>query len=183
MIENIINRVSHKSLTDPKPTKEEMEKIYQAALRAPDHALMKPTSFIEISGKGLDKLSSIFKKYILENGTKDEKNKIEKYANAPFRAPMIIILVSEVKFHPKVPELEQFLSTAAAAQNILLAIDSLGYSGIWRTGIMALDEKLNTYFKLKSNQKILGYIYIGTATGKKKNRLKLKTDEFVTRWS
>jgi nitroreductase len=182
MIERIINRVSHKNLNDPIPSKKEMEEIYQAALRAPDHALLKPTKFIEISGKGLDKLSNIFKNYVLENGTESEKRKIEKYANAPFRAPMVIVLITEIKFHPKVPEMEQFLSTAAAAQNILLAIDSLGYGAIWRTGIFALNEKLNKYFNLKSNQKILGYLYVGTIVGEKKDIPVLNPNEFVTRW-
>lgn len=182
MIEKIINRVSHKNLIEPIPTKKEMEKIYQAALRAPDHASLKPTKFIEVSGNGLNKLSNIFKKYVLENGTENEKKKIEKYANAPFRAPLVIILVSEVKFHPKVPEMEQYLSTAAASQNILLAIDSLGYGAIWRTGIFALNEKLNKYFNLKSNQKILGYIYVGTVDGEKKDIPVLDHNEFLTRW-
>lgn len=182
MIEKIINRVSHKNLIEPIPTKKEMEKIYQAALRAPDHASLKPTKFIEVSGNGLDKLSNIFKKYVIENGTENEKKKIEKYANAPFRAPLVIILVSEVKFHPKVPEMEQYLSTAAASQNILLAIDSLGYGAIWRTGIFALNEKLNKYFNLKSNQKILGYIYVGTVDGEKKDIPVLDHNEFLTRW-
>lgn len=182
MIEKIINRVSHKNLIEPIPTKKEMEKIYQAALRAPDHASLKPTKFIEVSGNGLDKLSNIFKKYVIENGTENEKKKIGKYANAPFRAPLVIILVSEVKFHPKVPEMEQYLSTAAASQNILLAIDSLGYGAIWRTGIFALNEKLNKYFNLKSNQKILGYIYVGTVDGEKKDIPVLDHNEFLTRW-
>ena len=182
MIEKIINRVSHKNLSDPVPSKEEMGKIYQAALRAPDHALLKPTKFIEVSGKGLDKLSNIFKKYVLENGTESEKRRIEKYASAPYRAPMVIVLVTDIKFHPKVPEMEQFLSTAAAAQNILLAIDSLGYGGIWRTGILALNDKLNKYFKLKSNQKILGYIYLGTPVGEKKDIPRMDANDFVSRW-
>ena len=55
---------------------------------------------------------------------------ITKYKNAPFRAPMIIILVSTFKDHPKVPGIEQKLSTAASAQNILLSLSALGYSAI-----------------------------------------------------
>lgn len=61
MIEKIIKRVSHKNLSNPIPSKEEMSKIYQAALRAPDHASLKPSKFIEVSGKGLDKLPPTMK--------------------------------------------------------------------------------------------------------------------------
>ena len=40
---------------------------------------------------------------------------------------MIVILVSSIKEHPKVPALEQMFSTAAAGQNILLALNALGF--------------------------------------------------------
>ena len=183
MIEKIINRISHKNLGKPIPSESQMEKVYTAALRAPDHASLKPTKFIEVTGKGLDKLSTIFKKYVLESGTEIEKSKLDKYVNAPFRAPMIIILINENKFHPKVPEVEQMLSTGAAAQNILLSLDSLGYGAIWRTGIFALNDKLNKYFNLNSNQKILGYIYVGTIIGAKKNKRYVNPDDFVTKWA
>lgn len=183
MIEKIINRISHKNLGKPIPSESQMEKVYTAALRAPDHASLKPTKFIEVTGKGLDKLSTIFKKYVLESGTEIEKSKLDKYVNAPFRAPMIIILINENKFHPKVPEVEQMLSTGAAAQNILLSLDSLGYGAIWRTGIFALNDKLNKYFNLNSNQKILGYIYVGTIIGAKKDKRYVNPDDFVTKWA
>ena len=182
MIEKIINRTSHKNLDEPIPSERQMAKVYKAALRAPDHASLKPTKFIEVTGKGLDKLSKIFEKYVLESGTEIEKGKIDKYINAPYRAPMIIILVTEKKFHPKVPEIEQMLSSGAAAQNILLALDSLGYGAIWRTGIFALNDKLNKYFNLNSNQKIIGYIYVGTVIGGKKEKTSIDISKFVSRW-
>ena len=66
---------------------------------------------------------------------------------------MIVILISEIKTHPKVPEIEQMLSTAAAAENILLALNALNYAGMWRTGVFALNEKISKYLELKENQK------------------------------
>ena len=95
---------------------------------------------------------------------------------------MIIILISEVKTHPKVPEIEQLLSTAAAAENILLALNALNYAGMWRTGVFALNEKISEYLKLKENQKVIGYLYVGTASGKQKKIPEMETSEFVTQW-
>ena len=40
-----------------------------------------------------------------------------EYRNAPFRAPLIVILVSSKKDHPKVPEMEQIIINAAKDQN------------------------------------------------------------------
>ena len=62
-IENIITRNSNSKLIGPCPTKKEMELVYKSALRAPDHANLKPSQFIEVTGSGLKKLSKIFIDY------------------------------------------------------------------------------------------------------------------------
>ena len=47
-LKNILNRNSPRELSKPHPSKEEMEIIYQAALRAPDHAWQRPSRFIQV---------------------------------------------------------------------------------------------------------------------------------------
>ena len=51
-LNNILNRNSHRKLTEPVPSQDEMDLVFQAALRAPDHAWLRPSSFIEIQGEG-----------------------------------------------------------------------------------------------------------------------------------
>ena len=46
-IKNILNRRSSKKLVPPYPSEDEMRIVYKAALRAPDHAWLRPSSFIE----------------------------------------------------------------------------------------------------------------------------------------
>ena len=178
-LDNILNRVSARTLTKPHPTKDEMNKVFRGALRAPDHAWLRPSSFIQVTGDGIDKLSKIFEEYAKTvPGIKDEI--ITKYKNAPYRAPMIIILVNSIKDHPKVPEIEQKLSTAASAQNILLSLNALGYSAIWRTGKLAFNPFVASKLNLEANQEILGYIYVGTADGTNKKIPELNVEDFVS---
>ena len=178
-IKNITNRVSARELAKPYPTSEEMAIVYKGALRAPDHAWLRPSSFIEVKNNGLDKLSKIFHDYALS--LSDISNVvIEKYKNAPYRAPMIIILVNTYKEHPKVPSIEQKLSTATAAQNIILALNAMKYSSIWRTGKLAFNENIQKALGLKNNQEILGYLYVGTEVGKTKKIPSLDIDDFVS---
>ena len=66
-LKNILNRNSPRELSKPYPSKAEMETIYQAALRAPDHAWQRPSRFIQVTGKGLEKLSSIFVDFAKDN--------------------------------------------------------------------------------------------------------------------
>ena len=177
-LNNILNRVSARELSIPHPTKDEMDLVYKAALRAPDHAWLRPSSFIEVSGDGLKKLSSIFFKFGESINASDEIK--EKYKNAPYRAPMIVILINSYKEHPKVPAIEQKLSTATAAQNIMLALNAMEYSCIWRTGKMAFNKVIQKELGLENNQEILGYLYIGTEVGKKKEIPNLDIDNFVS---
>ena len=177
-LDNILNRVSARTLKEPHPTQDEMVKVFKGALRAPDHAWLRPSSFIQVTEDGIDKLSEIFEEYAKTiPDIKDEI--IAKYKNAPYRAPMIIILVNSIKNHPKVPEIEQKLSTAASAQNILLSLNALGYSAIWRTGKLAFNPFIASRLNLEANQEILGYIYIGTADGTNKKIPELDIEDFV----
>jgi nitroreductase len=178
-IDNILNRVSARTLKAPYPSEDEMSKIYKGALRAPDHAWLRPSSFIQVTGDGIKKLSKIFEEYAKTiPEIKDEI--VTKYKDAPFRAPMIIILVNTIKNHPKVPNIEQKLSTAASAQNILLSLNALGYSGIWRTGKLAFNPFIASKLNLTEKQEILGYLYVGTADGTNKKIPELDIDDFVS---
>ena len=181
-IKNLLTRNSVSKLTNPYPSTDEMNLVYKAALRAPDHAWLRPSKFIEVTGKGLDKLSKIFTDYIKD--TNDDLNDliIQKYTNAPYRAPMIIVLITNIKEHPKVPAIEQMLSTASAAQNILLALNALNYGAIWRTGKVSLNDDISKYFNLDKNSKILGYIYVGTPSIEPKKIPDISIDDFVTKW-
>ena len=178
-LDNILNRVSARTLKEPHPTQDEMVKVFKGALRAPDYAWLRPSSFIQVTEGGIDKLSEIFEEYAKTiPGIKDEI--IAKYKNAPYRAPMIIILVNSIKNHPKVPEIEQKLSTAASAQNILLSLNALGYSAIWRTGKLAFNPFIASRLNLEANQEILGYIYVGTADGTNKKIPELDVEDFIS---
>ena len=62
-LNNILTRVSARELSSPYPSKDEMELVYKAALRAPDHAWLRPSTFIEVKDEALDRLSKIFDKF------------------------------------------------------------------------------------------------------------------------
>jgi len=177
---NILTRNSPRELTTPIPSKDEMHEIYEAALRAPDHAWLRPSRFIEFTGKGLDRLSKIFTEFAeqIEDVTPMQ---MEKYKSAPYRAPMIIVLVTKIAEHPKVPAIEQMLSTAAAGQNLLLALHAKNYAGMWRTGKLAFNKKIIESLDLSAEHEIIGYLYVGTPTGTTKTIPELEIEKFVTR--
>ena len=54
---------------------------------------------------------------------------LEKLEKSPTRAVMVIVLIADIKEHPKYLKLSRCFPFGAAAQNILLSISSLGYGG------------------------------------------------------
>ena len=64
---------------------------------------------------------------------------LAKQKDKPLRSPLIVVVVASLIVSPKIPEIEQMLSAGAAAHNILLASNALGFGSIWLTGANAYD--------------------------------------------
>ena len=153
-------RKASPKLVEPAPKDDELTLIYQAALRAPDHAMLRPWRFLVVKGEARKKLGELFVE-AMQPETEEQKNKLLK---APLRAPMIIIAVSTITEHPKVPAVEQISSTAAAVQNMSLAAHALGYASIWRTGAVAFSDKVKRGLDLSTSDEIVGLLYLGSST-------------------
>ena len=182
-LKTLLNRVSMPKLSTPAPSKEQMNIAYQAAFRAPDHAWLRPWRFIESSGAGRDKLGEAFVRSAKRKGINDEE-KLSKYKLLPLRAPIIITLITQVTEKPNVPTIEQIQSTAAASQNILLALYDMGYGAYWRSGpfTSATNDYISEELSLSKESLVLGYLYVGTPTGEAKKIPELNSKEFVTYW-
>lgn len=169
-------------LAEPGPDAGELNEIIQAALRAPDHAGLKPWRFLLISGAGRNALGQLFVDATLKLQPQTTDDKQASIAAKPLRAPLIIAVIARVQAHPKVPGVEQILSAGCAAQNILLAAESFGYGAIWRTGEMAFNRDVMQGLGLASHEQLLGFIYIGTRAAAPKTLPKLDPQDFSAHW-
>ncbi|WP_261815531.1 NAD(P)H nitroreductase [Vibrio gallicus] len=157
----LLNRRSIAKLSGPAPSGLALENIIKAGLRAPDHGGLTPWRFVISEGRGLVKLADI-----LVNAAQQadaEKAVVDKLSTAPFRAPMVITVIAKTKVHPKVPEFEQHLSAGCAVQAMQMAAVAQGYQGFWRSGNWMFDHNVEQAFGLQGNDKIVGFLYLGTA--------------------
>jgi nitroreductase len=172
-------RKASPKLVEPVPAKDELAQIYQAALRAPDHGMLRPWRFLVVKGEARNKLGELFVK-AMQPDTEEKKN---KFLKAPMRAPMIIIAVSTITEHPKVPAIEQISSTAAAVQNMSLAAHALGYASIWRTGAVAFSDEVKLALDLSVSDEIVGLLYIGSTTYENLPIPAVKIDDYFEDWT
>ena len=182
-IKAIQSRNSVPFLEEPAPKSSDMSEIYKGALRAPDHANLRPWKFIEVRGDARKRLGETFLQTAQNLGEDLSEEQKEKLKISPLRAPMLIILAANIKEHPKVPKIEQIISLGAAAQNILLGLHELGFAAVWRTGKMAFNSEITNQLGLENNYEIIGYLYVGTSSGKEKPIPEHKIEDFVEIWS
>ena len=129
--QNIHQRQSIGHLVEPAPNAAQLEQAFQAAMTAPDHHRLKPTRFVVIPATEREAFGDLLSQALADTGQTEEAQ-LERVKNHPFRAPLLVLALTKLQDHPKVPHFEQILSSGAAVQNFLLSLQSNGYSTMWR---------------------------------------------------
>lgn len=179
VLTTLTERVSHGSLEAPGPTADEIELITRAALRAPDHALLRPWRFIAVEGDRREALGVVLHESLRLRGVTDEAQ-LAKALKAPLRAPLIVAIMLDYKVHPKVDRTEQVGSAAAATYAMSLAANALGYGTMWRTGQYATDPHVVETLGGSPQDEVIGFLYVGTQKGPSKNLPELDPSDFLT---
>ena len=175
-------RNSSPKLTEPAPSSEELEEMIQAAVRAPDHAWLRPWRFISISGERREAFGEVLERSLIARDAGADEAAREKARNAPLRAPLLLVAVVNISEHPKVPPVEQRLSTGCAAHGVLLAAEALGYAGIWRTGAPAFDRSVMDELGLAPAEEIMGFLYLGSRAAAAKRLPALAPQDYLSQW-
>lgn len=162
IIDFIKSRRSIGNLNAPAPSMAEVQTALTTACCAPDHKQLRPYRFIILEQDDLATLGTALRQASIAEGETDEKS-LAKAEAMPKRAPMIIVCVTDYKFHPKVPKSEQLLAAGAAVQNLLLALQAMGYASVWRTGPLVYTQTIRQRFGLADDNQVVGFIYVGTA--------------------
>jgi len=169
-------------LIEPGPTQQQLDNIIQAGLRACDHGRLRPWRFLIIEGESRyafgELMASVKNK--LDDTPLSEQD-AEKIKNKALRAPMIIAVAARITEHLKVPKIEQLLSAGACAQMMMTAAHAQGIGAIWRSGSLMFEKAMHQGLGLKSNEELVGFIYLG-AIKAAKPLTELDSADFMEYW-
>lgn len=179
----LLNRVSVTRLVDPAPSAEQLQLMFRAALRAPDHGQLRPWRFLTIEGQGRERLGELLAEALRLRQPDASEEVLQKPLKMPLRAPMLVAVIARPVPHPKVPEGEQLLAVGCAAHGLLLAAHAQGLGAVWRTGEFAYDRHVAEGLGLTADEQLLGFIYLGTPEGRLRTPLALEPQAFVSQWS
>ncbi|MDG0999142.1 MAG: nitroreductase, partial [Pseudomonadales bacterium] len=129
------------------------------------------------------KLGELFVSAKLQDDPQLDQAAIDKLKKKPLRAPLVIVVIASIQDHPKVPEIEQMLSAGASTQNMLLAAHMQGIGAMWRTGSMTYHSLVREGLGVSQNEKIIGFIYMGSIEGKTRLVPEMNVGEYVTDWN
>lgn len=181
-LEALLSRVSFSRLEAPAPTAEQRQVLLQAAFRVPDHGWLRPWRLISIEGERRGELGELLLQGLRENQAEVGDAEREKTLAMPLRAPLLWCIVARVQPHPKVPEAEQLLTAGCAAHAVLQAAHALGLGGIWRSGPLSYTRAVAEGLGLAGNERLLGFLYLGTPVGEAHRLPELQPSDFLSDW-
>lgn len=181
-LDALINRVSVARLGEPAPTPAQRELLFRAALRAPDHGQLRPWRFLTVEGAAREQLGELLARAQLAREPQAPAAMLDKARGMPLRAPLLVVVIACLKDHPKVPEVEQLLAAGCAAHGLLLAAHAQGIGAIWRTGELSHDQTVQAGLGLAQNERIVGFLYLGTPQGELRKPQALEPADFVAGW-
>ena len=172
-----------KDMVHPGPSEEQIKQILKIGSRVPDHKKQVPWRFLTFEKSIRGKFGKILRTIFAKNNPKTNEKILDFEENRFLRAPLVIAVISTAdKDNPKVPEWEQILTAGAVCQNILIASNAMGYASQWLTEWYAYDKVVLKELNLNPNERIAGFIYIGTASKQPKERGRPDLANLVKKW-
>ena len=174
--------VSANSLGEPGPSPAELELILRAASRVSDHKKLVPWRFLLFQGEAREAFGKVLAEVCAAEESDPGQFRLENEAKRFLRAPLVIAVISRVVKNPAAPEWEQVLSAGASCQNLVLAATALGYGVQWITEWYGYSEGVRKALSLAENERVAGFIYIGTAKEKPDERERPSLADIVAPW-
>ncbi len=175
--------VKPREMSGPGPSAAELETILTIGARVPDHGKLTPWRFIVFEGDAPRARRRRHRAGVRAEESAAPAAEIEIEKRRLMDAPLVIAVVSFTKPHPKVPAWEQELSAGASAMNIVTAATALGYGANWLTGWFAFDRDVLDGLGVKPDEKLAGFIHIGTPSKPTEDRPRPALSDIVTRFS
>lgn len=160
LLSGIESRTSALKLTAPGPTREHIEQIIRAGVRAPDHGRLRPWRFAVFDGAAREKLGDAMANILRAKIPQSPQEHLDAERAKAMRAPTIIAVGAKI-MKGKIPEIEQVGAAVAAAENMFLAAHALGYGAMWKTGGAAYDANVKAMLGLAPEDHIVALLYLG----------------------
>jgi nitroreductase len=147
------------ALAAPGPSEADLQAILTIGLRTPDHGKLFPWRLVVLTAETRTALSHSLSPLADDQPDPTKARAVLAKLTAP---PVTVMVVSTPVRDHKVPVWEQELSAGALAMNLSHAAFAHGFSASWITDWYAYDPRALSLFGIGEDERIAGFIHIGT---------------------
>jgi len=164
-------------LAAPGPDAAQVQDLLRLACRVPDHGKLAPWRFILL--EAADKAAFADRLEALARARGDERaaGKLGK-----LRTPPMGIAVISAPREADIPEWEQVLSAGAVCMTLACAAQAMGFGANWITDWYAYDAEARACLGVAGNEKVAGFILIGSPSEPPRERERPDPAGRVSRW-
>lgn len=174
------------ALGEPGPNPDELRRLLTVASRVPDHGGLVPWRFILFRGEARRaasaQLAAVYSAQHPELSAQTVGT-LAKLSHLFTQAPLVVAVVSRADPSARKPVWEQVLTAGAVCMNLMTAATAIGYASVWLTGWAAYDADALAALGVRAEEKVAGFIHIGTAQERPPDRTRPVLDQLITDWS
>ena len=181
-MESLLSRASVTELVEPAPRGQVLARILSTGLRAPDHGKLRPWRWVVIDGAGMEDFATLAVRAHAARDLDARGAELDRTRAKALRAPMAILLGGRILADNKIPEIEQVMSVAAGAMNLLNALHAEGFGGVWITGAYTADPAIAAGVGFEAPERLFGVLFVGTPEDGFRAPPRPELDPFVRHW-
>jgi nitroreductase len=166
------------TLREPAPDAAELRTLFTLATRVPDHGKLAPWRFVVLSGEA--KLAFVERLEAVAATRPARDQLVAKLAK--LRIPPLSVAVVSRYVRDKIPEWEQRLSAGSVCTLMLVGAQAMGYGANWITDWYAYDAEAAEVLRLGPDERVAGFIHIGTPAEPPLERVRPDVDQLVETW-
>lgn len=181
----LTRRSSKPALLDaPGPTPDQLDTILTVAARVPDHRRVVPWRFIVFEGEAREAFGEVLARCLAEEETEDPPSdfRLQTERERLTRAPLVIAVIMAPDLTSRTPEWEQTLTCGAVGLNLCHAANALGFATSWLTEWYSYSAGVARALGLGEHDRVVGFVYIGTATEQQPDRERPDLSQITRRW-
>jgi nitroreductase len=167
------------TLAAPGPDDAQLADLLRLAVRVPDHGKLAPWRFVILKGAAKDAFAE---KITALADSQENPVKANAALRKLTRPPVAVAVISRF-IEGEIPEWEQRQSASAVCHQMLLAAAALGWGANWITDWYSYDPRATAILGLAQDEKLAGFLYLGTATEQPQERQRPDVAAIASEWS
>jgi nitroreductase len=169
---------SASALGAPGPDQATLNDLLRLAARVSDHGKLFPWRFIVLEGPAKSRFAERLAAIAAERSDSDKATS----ALIKLTTPPLAVAVISCPSGDKIPEWEQILSAGAVCTTLVNSASAAGFGANWITDWYSYDAKALSLLGLTPQERVAGFIYIGTAKADPLERVRPDIKSLTTIW-